>query len=270
MSIPCKMRPVGLESLPLGYTRLEFLQATGGQYIYTGLPAKNITVRIKHRPFAGEGGNGRPVLYSQKYETVDGKGYFNNILVSANSNQNGLGYGVSTQYLGRLVTVQFFDLPFGLLTEGEVNLKDLFVKCTVEGKGSKSAAIPSNFRDKDFGYMGLCYFNNPYIGYVYSFSANYDGIPAANYIPALDSTGTPCMFDTVSKQPFYNAETTGIDFIAGMTMVQALKLKNLPARTATLNVSLPEGYESQEEVMESIRQAEEKGWTLNITTHTPT
>ena len=28
-----------------------------------------------------------------------------------------------------------------------------------------------------------------------------------NLIPALDRNGTPCMYDTVSKQNFYNAGT---------------------------------------------------------------
>ena len=32
-----------------------------------------------------------------------------------------------------------------------------------------------------------------------------DGVYTLNLIPALDRNGTPCMYDTVSKQTFYNA-----------------------------------------------------------------
>lgn len=38
-----------------------------------------------------------------------------------------------------------------------------------------------------------------------------DGVYTLNLIPALDRDGTPCMYDTVSKQTFYN-ERTG-DFL---------------------------------------------------------
>ena len=34
-----------------------------------------------------------------------------------------------------------------------------------------------------------------------------DGVYTLNLIPALDRNGTPCMYDTVSKQTFYNART---------------------------------------------------------------
>jgi len=36
-----------------------------------------------------------------------------------------------------------------------------------------------------------------------------------NFVPCLDPNGKPCMFDTVSKKPFYNSATTGPDFIYG-------------------------------------------------------
>lgn len=34
-----------------------------------------------------------------------------------------------------------------------------------------------------------------------------DGVYTLNLIPALDRNGTPCMYDTVSKQTFYNERT---------------------------------------------------------------
>ena len=40
---------------------------------------------------------------------------------------------------------------------------------------------------------------------VYSFTISKDGSKIMNLIPALDRNGTPCMYDTVSKQTFYDA-----------------------------------------------------------------
>ena len=42
---------------------------------------------------------------------------------------------------------------------------------------------------------------------IYSFTISKDGNKIMNLIPALDRNGTPCMYDTVSKQTFYNAGT---------------------------------------------------------------
>ena len=42
---------------------------------------------------------------------------------------------------------------------------------------------------------------------IYSFEMNFQGLSKFNFIPCLDPTGTPCMFDTVSQKPFYNSGT---------------------------------------------------------------
>lgn len=41
MSIPCKMRPVGVWGLPVGYKRVEYLESTGTQWIDTGYVPDN-------------------------------------------------------------------------------------------------------------------------------------------------------------------------------------------------------------------------------------
>ena len=42
---------------------------------------------------------------------------------------------------------------------------------------------------------------------IYSFTISKDGNKIMNLIPALDRNGTPCMYDSVSKQTCYNAGT---------------------------------------------------------------
>lgn len=48
---------------------------------------------------------------------------------------------------------------------------------------------------------------------VYSSKISKNGRLARNFIPALDPTGRPCMFDLVTRRPFYN-QGTG-EFIYG-------------------------------------------------------
>jgi hypothetical protein len=87
-------------------------------------------------------------------------------------------------------------------------------------------------------------------------------------IPALDPSGEPCMFDTVTKKPFYNAATTGGDFIVGLTLSQAAQLgRKLPSTGGSLTLSLPEGYDRDERVVNSLAEAEAKGWVLTIQTY---
>lgn len=88
-----------------------------------------------------------------------------------------------------------------------------------------------------------------------------------DYCMCLDHAGVPCMFDLVSKQPFYNSGT-GL-FIVGMNMKQALKLSTLPATGGSLTISLPEGYDADTAVTAAIATATANGWNFTIQTYTP-
>lgn len=260
MSIPCKMRPVGLESLPLGYTRVEYLDNMGSTaHIY------GVAERIKN-PFEME-----MVFYGGGVEWIENN-FCGQMAVESNPSWWFYSY-VKPGHVGfRTVPAstnkyKVVDVYLTGATRKQVATFKNGVYTAPDGSTHEFGNIRES---SDPRTMQIFYEWETNKGCKISSVYVKTGEKEHHYVAALDNTGKPCMYDLVSKQPFYNAKTTGIDFIAGMTMVQALKLKNLPARTATLNVSLPEGYESQEEVMESIRQAEEKGWTLNITTHTPT
>jgi hypothetical protein len=84
-----------------------------------------------------------------------------------------------------------------------------------------------------------------------------------DFIPSIDNRGVPCMFDNVSKQPFYKSGAG--EFIVGMTLTQARKLGNLPAGYGTLKVSLPSNYGEDEGVVNAISKANSKGWNIEVT-----
>lgn len=111
------------------------------------------------------------------------------------------------------------------------------------------------------GYMGAIG-----IARIYSFRAGYaDGSLYLSLTPALDTTGTPCMFDTVTRKPFYNNGSGS--FIVGMNMEQARKLSKLPKTGGTLTVSLPSNYAEDEGVVNALATAQENGWVITIQTH---
>ena len=87
----------------------------------------------------------------------------------------------------------------------------------------------------------------------------------ACFIPALDTSGVPCMFDTVSKQQFRNSGTG--QFIVGMNLEQARKLSKLPSTGGTLTVSLPSNYAEDEGVVNALATAQDNGWKITIQTY---
>lgn len=79
-------------------------------------------------------------------------------------------------------------------------------------KIEEAAEIPySIFACNCYGGVGYAAFENSGNIRIYSFSESQDGKYVLNALPALDETGAPCMFDTVTRTPFYNANTG--DFI---------------------------------------------------------
>lgn len=97
-------------------------------------------------------------------------------------------------------------------------------------------------------------------------SVSHNGVPTHTFISSLDPTGVPCLYDTVSKQPFYNAGTG--QFIVGFdTAEQALKLATLPdvtdATKKSLTVSLPgEAQLASTGVPAALQVAAARGWTI--------
>ena len=79
---------------------------------------------------------------------------------------------------------------------------------------------------------------------------NSAGTLLGEFIPALDSTGTPCMYDTVTRTPIYNSGRGA--FIAGVEKQSQLTnlLRKLPDRTGqdvgTLTVRLADELQTPE------------------------
>ena len=91
-----------------------------------------------------------------------------------------------------------------------------------------------------------------------------DGDKRMSLSPVISPTGEPCMFDTVTREPFFNSGTGS--FIVGFTRSQARKLGKLPSGT-TLTVSLPVGYDGDDGVVSALAQAADNGCVLTVQTY---
>ena len=263
MSIPCKMRPAGLDSLPLGYTRLEYLESTGTQYISTGLRANQLSLSITFRKYNYSGSDGLTIVGAQS-ALIGGVRYkitanaaravawiFENEGVvewsMTSSDTEGDLFTVVVDFTTMTIKIDNPDRPREWpINERFAQLADTIYMDLFAHGGTTPQAV---------GGRGI-------LAKVYSFTAHYVGLAAANYVPALDHTGRPCMFDTVPRTPFYNA-AGGTDFRAGLTMEQVRRLELPPTGgSLTLVVQNETFYDSL--ALEALSRASANGWDLTV------
>lgn len=251
------------DGMPADYTRLEYLKSSGTQYIETDLPADRLSFRV----------------VSSHYETASGDG----LAVTATSNEKGR-FGIYANSIESVAinlrkssdsntTWTMFVLP---------KKEDIFtttvdfqkMTCTFEGGGKRPYvwSIPAKYETLEgFNTMALfaqhnqSSYTNILKGSIYSFSANYAGTPAANYVPSLNPSGVPGMYDTVSKT-FKTNDGTG-QFVIGMTLDQVISLK-LPAAPAApdnkLTLSVPGEVMYRQDALKALNAATANGWKLTI------
>lgn len=184
--------------LPFGYKKVEYLESTGTQYIDTGI--KN----VDSTKFTFE---------INTYSTVT-----NNMVCGARSNTN-------TRLMWAVTLNLNMQMGYGS-TFRNVSLPNYFYDwCTlkssiVDGKYKQEVIFYDTSYDTTFElenfdtsqpiYLFGC--NNrgsfftayPYKGRISVAKMFNNGIEIGNFIPCLDNNNRPCMYDTVSKQTYYN------------------------------------------------------------------
>lgn len=265
MSIPCKMNPLGEgrggERFPLGYKRLEYLENPGRQYIDTKVfPTRDTDFYVDFSIPAIES-NGFKSIFS----TYISKGNYDIVYSYPNGNTpmlirvpngtppNNLEYGWFKWYPGKRYIVQ--KKGYKLFLDGELKVSRNTIR---EFEALDTMTL---FVVRKVSTIDTSSFNRAKI---FSFVLRQKNTPLRNFIPALDPSGRPCMFDTVTRKPFYNAATTGSDFIAGMTIKQARHLAYLPATGGSLTISLPLAAAFDEKVQNALNKAAEKGWAFTF------
>ena len=253
-SAPAKLKALGLlgggtSELPAGYLRAEFLESSGTQYIDTQITATKDTnfsaiAELKSAMATVVGQNN--VIYQDGYYCCAGAGALPVIYIRAGENQ--LGFG--NMYMNYKTS---FFIKDGMMGVG--NEKRSYTQSDYKGKGTMFAFArrSSNNVVENKGTLR-----------VWNLSLK-NSEQACEFLPAIDPQGVPCMFDKVTKKPFYNSGTGS--FIVGMDMKQALKLSRLLAGGGTLTVSLPSNYLEDEGVVNALATAQENGWVITIQTY---
>lgn len=260
MNIPSRVNPFGYDnSLPPGYFRVEFLESEGTQYLVLPVMFKDTS--------------GLSVSY--KVEPYSGYSYLSIIRYSDKSIQIGRIFadgktGIATSSPSVTAFVANNGKIFASYNEYESNK----IKVVSHGEESETAIphIPAVGESVTPVYL-MAYDRAANLGVYLPSPAHYSLYEARftlgqnlvnRYVPSLDQTGAPCMYDSVNGQNFYNANTTGSDFIAGLTMRQALDFSNLPATGGSLTVSLPLEAAFDANVQSALNAATAKGWTIIV------
>ena len=207
------------DGFPVNYTRLEYLESTAGTYIKTGLTLNN-----------------RSVVESSHYQTEAVSSAVYGARKGSSKSEIDMWAACTTVRWGIVVgddRSSFYEHSFARKT----NMKH----------ASHSSVFILNGVEYSKRYSVL-EFETPEL---YVFAVNTDGKVEASsgtvkmlkfdvfqetslvlqYIPALDETGTPCMYDTVNKKLVYNSGSG--QFIAGVETMEQLAavLRGLPDYT---------------------------------------
>lgn len=188
-----------LGDIPFGYKRCKFLKKSDAAYIDTGIiPDKSMDYDVVFDVESKYSGTlyvfGSDISYGTGFNLSEDFTYSDGIRLCK------FNYSLYITHIkinsGVKYSVKIFENQF------EVNNKVFAV-----GSGSYVCAyslILFGTNRKGKAMVDGKYCRNLRI---YSFTISKDGNKIMNLIPALDRNGTPCMYDTVSKQTFYNAGT---------------------------------------------------------------
>lgn len=234
-----------ISDAPIGYTRLEFLKSDGKQSIETFVPVDSIDeIGVTY-------GNGTGAMFE-----------------SAASLANALLFYADGDYAFRLDYGGAFAARLAV-PSGKKQILFSLEKSQIDINGSvRSVEKKADFTLQPYQFWFSERYKVPvhsYKGKLYEAKIIKNNTKRLWLIPTLDPAGKPCMFDIVTRKPFYNTATTGSDFIAGMTTDQALNLENLPVTgDGALTVSLPWEDQWDTGVQNALDTASTNGWTITV------
>ena len=186
--------------LPTGYQRCKFLKKSGTAYIDTGIiPNKSMDY---------------DVVFDVE-STYQGSLY---IFGSDSSYQNGFNLGCDFRNEEGIRFCKFYTLNYyktyiklnsGVQYYVQMGENQFAVNSKVISAISGSYVCAYSLILFGTNRNGQAMVNDTYCKNlrIYSFTISKDGKKIMNLITALDRNGTPCMYDTVSKQTFYNEGT---------------------------------------------------------------
>jgi hypothetical protein len=245
------------DKLPAGYTRVEFLQSTGGQQINTGRQATDQTcIEVKYADTNIS--NWTPLVC-----TLSGYGQGYAVLATGTVGAtNGPRFDYGSSYLS---------LPGMDIRRGRHIIRKEGPRNFIDGE-----EVRANDSMPATTWAELCLLHfQAMAAYtqckLYSYKKWELGEPVQqNFVPALDPTGTPCMFDMVTRKPYYNSGTGDFTYPGKETQAATYSLRR-PRQYAQMTergirrlYHVPRGYNGTPE-----EYAEENGFKILVETPAP-
>lgn len=195
------------EFLPIGYKECKYIQSTGTQYIDTGVKGNSeikidtifeITSTRQTQFFFGS----RQSTYVQTFSFICSN-YTDNPWTFRSDFNNRPGQ-IQTEMISNMTGYPLFHV-----------IKDKNIT-TIENNEYINNISYSNFTSNYNIYIFTVNTNNNTSNFsymkLYSFKVFENDILIQNLIPCLDNNNTPCMYDLVTKQTFYNRGTGTFDY----------------------------------------------------------
>lgn len=237
--------------LPAGYTRLEYLEATGSQTIkMNGLFDKHIGLRLDAETFEGSGNTSCVSFMTQN---PSAETYWWVFPPRANRENTSLWEWYWFKKFGSFTGFQLATRYVATINYRSENKVTIEQNGTVEAKELPETLVYSS--------PELNVINSGWKGRCYSVHVSRNTALENNFIPALTPAGEPCMFDLVSREPYRNAGSG--QFIVGMTLAQVRALR-LPAGGGELTLSLPHEASIDRLAQAALEQARANGWELTL------
>lgn len=245
-----RMLGAGKKSLPAGYIQALFLASAG---------AANINTPYRSGPDTG--------LYCKSEATFgnrDAMGYATQMSVPrprfAGYNPQTIGAG----WAGSNVEL-LNPLPKSVILNGWLNWKNSKIARAASELGEQTAELVG---EPTAGQITIFKANSSWYGRIYKAGVSEGNKVSSMYVPAVDASGNPCLYDTILKTPLYN--TTSTPFVVGLTLAQlATLLKRLPDTGGSLTLSLPAEANTPEIADKLTAVSSEKGWTLTVYEYRP-
>lgn len=191
-------------ALPANYTQVEYIQGTGSQYIKTGLRG-NVDMGVE--------AEFKQIAYPGDYAQICGFGAsggakrdFITIPFFLQSNILAWNYGAGTERteISMQDTSQRNISSCNIFSDRKIKLNgEVLADCeALSGSISNVSFVPLFVYGHQSVPYGLA--ANAYL-YKARFSEGY--CLTRDYIPALDETGAPCLYDLIEQKAYYNAGT---------------------------------------------------------------
>lgn len=205
-----KIAKLDLDSitLPYGYKRCEYLESdTNNQYIDTEIIPTNTT--------------GTWIIAKRISETVDGysiavrtnSNYYYPPMLRSNGNYH--GWGTTTEWTDftkqNIAFESYINYPInGTITKEAVAIDNAGTSVT-KALTTNLPTISHSLYMFGRNYNGTL--ERQWNGRIYRVKISEGDQIIRDFIPALDPDGKPCMYEMVEGKPYYNAATSGNDFL---------------------------------------------------------